>query len=316
LLARTLFVLVAVVALAVFGYEQRRTLFLMTFIAGAEGEPPPLRTFVPAQSSHWFDDYYTVEQVEPGIYAIGEPRYLQNNFNYLVVGSERAIVFDAGPGLRNIEEVVTKLTNLPVTFIPSHFHYDHVGADLTFEDIAVVDLPELRARARTGTLRPTWTEHAGAAEGFERPRWQVSQWLAIGSIIDLGGRGFEVIYTPGHTTDSISLYDANAGVLLTGDYLYPGNLYAFLPNSSMGDYLSSADTLLAVVAPGTRIYGAHAAEPFALPRLGYEDVERLRAGLIGIRDDAVGGAGRYPQSFPVSERLSVLAEPRWLQDWD
>lgn len=101
----------------------------------------------------WFDDYFTVQAIDPQTFVIGEPRYHQQNFNYLIIGSERAALFDAGTGLRDIRPVVAALTGRPVTFVPSHFHFDHVGNEVTFERMAVADRPQLRARAEEGRLR-------------------------------------------------------------------------------------------------------------------------------------------------------------------
>ena len=60
---------------------------------GALSLVPPLR---------WFDSYYVVADLGEGAYAIGEPRYGQCNFSYLIVGSRRALLFDTGPGIRDI----------------------------------------------------------------------------------------------------------------------------------------------------------------------------------------------------------------------
>ena len=81
--------------------DQRVNLLLLTM---ATSEPPPL--LEPQDQGvdvNWFDDYYTVQAIDEKTFAIGEPRYFQKNFNYLIVGESRAIVFDAGTGQRAID---------------------------------------------------------------------------------------------------------------------------------------------------------------------------------------------------------------------
>ena len=45
--------------------------------------------------------------------------------------------------------------------------------------------------------------------------------LDDGDALDLPGRRVRVVWTPGHTPGHICLYDADHGVLLTGDHLLP-----------------------------------------------------------------------------------------------
>lgn len=138
------------------------------------GEPPPLlEESAELASSRWYADYFTIEDIDARTFAIGEPLYYQQNYSYLIAGTERAILFDAGPGYRDIRAVAESLTDLPITFIPSHFHYDHVGNRITFEHVAVVDLPRLRMRAPDNKLALTWYEHLGSGEGINAPTLEV-----------------------------------------------------------------------------------------------------------------------------------------------
>jgi glyoxylase-like metal-dependent hydrolase (beta-lactamase superfamily II) len=264
----------------------------------------------------WHDDYFTVQALDDRTFAIGEPRYYQQNYSYLIEGTERAVLFDAGPGHRDIRPVAQSLTDRPITFIPSHFHFDHVGNEVTFDRVAVVDLPHLRERAPDGQLQLTFEEHLGAAEGIDEPTLVVDEWIAHRSRIALGDRTLLVLYTPGHTEDSISLLDLESGYLFTGDFIYPGPLVAFLPNSAMGDYLQATQTVLGAAPTSARVFGAHRDAPPGAPELGVEDVRDLRATLRAIRAGDLVGAGLYPVIYPINARLELYADPSWLQSWE
>ena len=186
---------------------------------------------------------------------------------------------------------------------------------MTFERIAVVDLPYLRRRADSNRLQLGWSEHLGTSEGIAAPTLVIDEWLPPNSIVELGERQLRVLYTPGHTEDSISLLDIANGTLFSGDFIYPGPLYAFLPNSSMGDYLQGTDTVLAAARDDAKLFGAHRDSAPGLPRLGARDVHDLRAALLAIQAGSARGSGVYPRRYRVNDRIQLLAEPRWLQDW-
>jgi glyoxylase-like metal-dependent hydrolase (beta-lactamase superfamily II) len=288
---------------------------MLVFAMSLLGAPGLLPAGDEGPEVRWHDDYFTVQALGPGTYAIGEPRYYQKNYSYLIAGTERAILFDAGPGYRDIRPVALSLTDLPITFIPSHFHYDHVGNEITFEHVAVIGLPGLRARAPEGRLQLSFDEHLGFAEGFEAPELLVDEWLEPGESIDLGGRVLEVLYSPGHTEDSISLLEPATGMLFTGDFIYPGPLFAFLPNSGMGDYLQGAATLLRESPSAARLFGAHRSASPGAPELSLQDVADLQAALYRIQSGELEGEGFYPRIYPINANFELHAEPPWLQEW-
>jgi len=275
------------------------------------GKEPPVMPKPPGPvSGRWFDDYFLVEEIDPQTFAIGEPRYYQANYSYLILGDARAVLFDAGTGTRDIVPVVRSLTSLPVTVIASHLHFDHVGALGRLDRTALLDVPALRNRVHDSHLRLERYEFLGFVEDLPPPNFRVDEWWTPGHTVNLGNRTLRVLWTPGHTPTSVSLYDAQRRQLFVGDFLYPGHLYAFLPGASRSAYLSSSRQLLATVDPASRIYTAHMAGPPALikaPVLGVADLIALENTLVALEQDNLaaippGGldtVGSYPRVFPV-----------------
>lgn len=266
----------------------------------------------------WFDDWYAIEQVAPGIHAIGEPRYHQLNWNYLIAGSDRALLFDTGPGVRNIAPVVASLTDLPVTAMPSHLHFDHTGNLHRFADLAMADLPILRACAQDGVFHAPEHLFLGSYEDMTWTPVRVARWWPVGHEIDLGGRSLEVIHTPGHSPDSVSLYDRGANILFAADFLYPGELYAQVPGVSLPDYLMAAQRLRSQLAGNPMLLCAHG-KPDAdgvhgPPRLAVEDIDDLILTLEAIRGGAAP-ASHGPDRYPVNARIELLAGTEAYGHW-
>src|SRR5258708_19036558 len=214
------------------------------------------------------------------------------------------VAFYSGTGNRDDVPVVRSLTGFPVTVIPSHLHFDHVGALGRFDHTALIDLPSLRKRADAddGTHKLGRYEFLGFADGLPAPRFAVDAWWFPGTDIDLGGRRLKVLHTPGHTPTCASLYDAERHQLFAGDLIYPGKLYAFLPGASRRAYLETTRRLLEIIDPGTRIYTAHVADDpviIAAPEVEVADLRALEATLVAIDSGKAGSAGSLsPRFFP------------------
>jgi hydroxyacylglutathione hydrolase len=269
-----------------------------------------------ADPLHWFDDYYVVGQMGEGAIAIGEPRYGQCNFSYLIVGTKRALLFDTGPGVRDIAPVVRALTSLPVEVLPSHLHFDHTGNLHRFDDIALPDLPQLRGQVHDGEFSLGFYQSLGFVEGFKRRPFRVSRWLTLGSAIDLGERQLLLINVPGHTPESVVLFDRSANRVYAGDFIYPSDIYAFLPGADLSAYAASARRIDGMVNDQTKIYGAHGCDRPPLvdvPTLNRSDVGALAAALAQAAAAAGPvGTGWFPRILPVNGRMTLLATYPWM----
>jgi hydroxyacylglutathione hydrolase len=267
-----------------------------------------------AVAGRWNDDYFVVEELDPTTLAIGEPRYYQGNYSYLIIGHQRAVLFDAGTGTRDIVPVLRSLTTLPITVIPSHLHFDHVGALGLVDRTALLDAPTLRARVRDSRLTLGRYEFLGFVEDLAPPTFRVDEWWVAGTTVDLGERLIRVLSTPGHTPTSVALYDEQRRQLFLGDFMYPGSLYAFLPGASRSAYLATTRQLLAMIDPGTRIYTAHMADapaPVRAPVLEVADLQALEATLVGIEQGKLNSTGFYPRVFPVRGAVTFATGFPW-----
>lgn len=260
------------------------------------------------------DDYFAVQDLGNGVFAIGEPRYYQQNYAYLILGDRRALLFDSGTGTRDISPVVASLTRLPVTVMVSHLHFDHLGGIAPFRHIAMIDLPETRADVSGGIFTPGRYEFGGLADKRVRPRFKVSEWIKPGDMIDLGGRELQVLSTPGHTPSSVSLYDAAGKRLFTGDYIYPTTIYAFGAGASRSAYHATAQRLLATIPPDTILWTAHccrADEGVSAPWLTMKDLRDLDDAFVKVSKGEETSTGFYPRHFPVSHEMTLATGFPW-----
>jgi len=263
----------------------------------------------------WQDDYYVVADLGGSAFAIGEPLYGQCNFSYLIVGTERALLFDTGPGVRDIAPVVRALTPLPVVALPSHLHFDHTGDLAKFKDVALPDLPALRAQVHDGRFSFRLYQFLGFVEGFKPPVLEVARWIAPDSDIDLGGRRLRMLSVPGHTPDSVVLLDTAGNRLFAGDFIYPSSIYAFLPGANLHDYTASGQRLAALLNDDSKVYGAHGCEELphvGVPVMQRSDIVALSRATAAAEDPGAGTHGGYPRELPVNARMKLLAKYPWM----
>jgi hydroxyacylglutathione hydrolase len=186
-------------------------------------------------------------------YAISEPKYWQANVSYLLVGSKSALLFDTGPGVYSIRPVVESLTRLPITVVPSHLHFDHIGRIQEFSRVELLGIEALRREMHGDMLTLT------AAQCLLRDpcSFRVARWLVDGQGIDLGDRQVSILSTPGHTPDSVTLVDAHRRWMFTGDLLNRGGTLYDVPGSNLGAVASSLARLRAFARKDYTAYEAH-----------------------------------------------------------
>jgi len=247
-------------------------------------------------SDPWFEVYKPAQ----GVFAIYEPHQAEETISYLIVGGKRALLFDTGMGIGDLRKVIAQLTQLPILLLNSHTHDDHVGDNWEFSSIYAMDTDFTRQNARGSRLDAqaeiTPDQICGVLpKGFDskayatRP-WKITAYTHDGDRFDLGGRTLEVIATPGHTPDAISLFDRANGLLFTGDTYYPAPIWLFRPETDLDAYAASIRRLAALAPQVKVVMGAHnipVASPKVLPRL-VAAFDAVRAGKVQPSPDAPG----------------------------
>ena len=242
------------------------------------------------------DPWFEVYQIRQGIFAIYEGKQYEEVICYLVVGKQRALLFDTGMGISTISKIVTELTSLPVIVLNSHTHYDHVGGNAEFKEIWGMNsrFTITNTAGRSDPETRTWVQPdhlcGPLPEGFQRSSYrirpfEIQQFVSDGEQIDLGDRTLEVIFTPGHTPDSLCLLDRWNRVLLIGDTFYLGPIYLYSPETDLDAYKRSIARLKKLKSGLDLLLPSHnvpVASPEYLDRLD-DALSRIASGKIKPR---------------------------------
>jgi glyoxylase-like metal-dependent hydrolase (beta-lactamase superfamily II) len=201
----------------------------------------------------WFDVY----EVTPECYALYESGQFEEVISYLVLGEDKAALIDTGNGIGDIKALVEELTDLPTTVVNTHAHADHTGGNWQFDEVALYDHPFSRARLR-GRTHEEMGNFLGEGmvwkplpRGFNPATYaskpfKVTQWMSEGDVIDLGGKFLEITHTPGHTPDSVCILEQKEKLLFTGDIFYTAPIYIYAKDSSIDEFISSFQKMVAL----------------------------------------------------------------------
>ncbi len=129
---------------------------------------------------------------------------------YILVKEGQVLVIDPGDETIKIKDAIgdNKLLSVLVT----HSHFDHVGA--------------LRDFTKKNTL-------VNKKSNLEEKEYSI------------GPFNFEVIYTPGHSADSITFYFKEEKVMFTGDFLFKEEIgRCDLPTGNINEMYNSLDKIV------------------------------------------------------------------------
>jgi glyoxylase-like metal-dependent hydrolase (beta-lactamase superfamily II) len=203
---------------------------------------------------------------------------------WLVRGRDRSLLVDSGLGIASLAAAAADLLDQPVAAVATHYHFDHVGSLHEFAD--------RYAHPEAGPYLASSDEIGGglSRRGFAPEAWQyfvdsgyvlddelltalpapdfdvdayavqpcpANHELREGDVMDLGDVTYEVLHLPGHSPDSIGLFDRASGTLFSGDAVYDGPLLEGFYRGGPAAYVATMERLREL--PVTVVHGGHEA---------------------------------------------------------
>jgi glyoxylase-like metal-dependent hydrolase (beta-lactamase superfamily II) len=252
-------------------------------------------------ASEWFDR----RRVDERTWHLWERHvhpFLRCNV-WLVRGRDRSLLVDTGLGVVSLHEAARDLFDQPIAAVATHHHFDHVGSLHEFSERyahpeAAPYLAGTKAMGgalnRAGFGPDAWQYFTDA--GYELdddlldelpdPNFDVDAYAVVpcpanhavveGDVIDLGAVAYEVLHLPGHSPDSIGLFDRADGTLFSGDAIYDGPLLEGFYDGGPEAYVATMERLREL--PVRVVHGGHE-KSFGRERL----VEICDAFLAGRR---------------------------------
>ncbi|MGD9744107.1 MAG: MBL fold metallo-hydrolase [Dongiaceae bacterium] len=229
------------------------------------------------------DRWFEVKRFDDDLTLLWEPHVvpLMRCNIWLVRGRDRDLVIDTGMGICSLREIVTRLTERPLTAVATHVHADHIGGHHEFEDCVAHRLEADGLERADGDF--TLLDESFDASDlsyFSVPNYEVSGPLITalpsvgydlrsfriapakvtrrvedGDVVSTGDRNFEIVHLPGHSPGSIGLWEKASGILFSGDAIYEGPLLDELHHSSIPDYVRTMKRLRDI--PARVVHGGH-----------------------------------------------------------
>ena len=179
-----------------------------------------------------------------------------NSYVISIEGSGKCWIIDAGfDPEKMVAEIVEKKFE-PELLIYTHAHLDHIAGTAVIKE-AFPQIKTAISEVESDFLGDP-AKNLSSTAGMNVTADDADKLLTDGQELDFEGISFRVINTPGHSPGGICLYQADSGVLFSGDTLFQGSVGRYdFPTSNGEDLFKSIKQKLMPLPDATKVFPGH-----------------------------------------------------------
>jgi glyoxylase-like metal-dependent hydrolase (beta-lactamase superfamily II) len=175
---------------------------------------------------------------------------------FLIEKKSTIFVIDTFCGSISMEPILRHLARVgkgkQVIVVNTHFHWDHVWGNVAFQDRTIIG-----HRFCYEDLATSWQSQIDNRGRYRLGRVErVLPSLTFDQSLRFPAEKIEIFHSPGHTRDSISIFDHEEGALYVGDNVETPIIYVEAPD--VDTYIQTLEHYLARSA--RKIFGSHTLE--------------------------------------------------------
>lgn len=185
--------------------------------------------------------------------AFGENTYVLHD------STQKCIIID--PGCSNTSEQKTLTDYIesvgltPVMLFNTHCHIDHVLGNKYVSEKYNLPLCSHKGEQQVLDMQPMVSQMYGISYD---PSPKITVFYGDGDTLKFGDSELKVLFTPGHSPASISLYHEPTATLIAGDVLFQMSIgRTDLPGGDMDTLLNSIRTKFFTLPDETKVYPGH-----------------------------------------------------------
>lgn len=181
----------------------------------------------------------------------------ENSYLYIDDDSKHGFLIDPGAEAQRLLEIIAHNQFVIERILLTHGHFDHIGAVRQISQ--KLNIP-VYAHEKAGNYLNDACNNLSALCG---PSITIEDWYPLKdgdviSLIDHPSFSLRVLYTPGHTTDSVIFYTEKDGAAFVGDTIFKGSIgNDGYPGGNREQLIASIVSRIFTLPPDTVLYSGH-----------------------------------------------------------